>query len=166
MGLVAVMALMVSQTRRGLGVVAEETTYLVAGILVACPFIGFPIHRIRPFCLGFAVLAWGYLFVLFLPLGRYMPTTLALESWIPRYEVEWESAQYDERMERRQEATRAWMIAGGHSITALALGLAGGSAFHLLARRKIDDDPVVDPIEGRLLNPDRAGWITDDAREG
>jgi hypothetical protein len=165
MGLVAVMALVANQTRRGLVVVADEMTYLAAGMLAVCPFIGLPIRQIRPFCLGFAVFAWGYFFVLFLPLGRYMPTTIALESWNPHYEVEWESSQYDERIEMRQEATRSSMIAAGHSITALALGLVGGAAFHLLSRRKIDDDSVVDPIEGRLLNPDRAGWITDDARD-
>jgi hypothetical protein len=166
MGLVAVVALAANQANRGLKVVADEMTYLVAGMLVTYPFIGLPVRRIRSFCLGFAVLAWGYLFTFFSPLGGYLPTTLALESLNPHYDVEWESSEYDERIAMREEATRSSLIAAGHSSTALVLGLVGGAAFHLLSRRKIDDDSVVDPFEGRLLNPDRAGWITDDARDG
>jgi len=166
MGIVALMALVASRARHGLGVFAEEMTSAVSGILLAFPFIGLFLRRFRPFCIGFALLAWGYMLVLLSFLGGYLPTTQAFDSWFPQQSMDWHLPGYDDQLEMERTATRHSLIAASHALTSLALGLAGGLAFHLLARRKIDDDPIADPLEGRLLNPDHAGRITDDAPDG
>lgn len=108
--------------------------------------------------------SWGYLLVLFSPLGHQLPTTRAFDLLIPTQKQDW-VWRHNEPLETDRATSQLSLQTLAQMLTTLTFGTVGGSAFHLLAGRKIDDDPIVDSLEGRLLSPEYVGRITDELRE-